>query len=165
MKVRTAAPIVFAAFAAPLLTACERGEAAESPIEGAWSVVSSKGTDSANPAVQPSLYLFTDRHYSMMRVNGTAPRPDLPADLANAKASDILAVYGNAFTAQSGTYELSRGKLTIHALVAKDPGPMASGSFNTSTYKLDGSTLTITQVITNNGPIANPTTWKLARVE
>src|SRR5436190_21747004 len=137
-------------------------------IQGVWRVVEVTTTGpngSTDTAPQPSIYIYTGKYYSMMRVNGTAPRPDLPADLANAKASDILAVYGNAFTAQSGTYELSRGKLTIHALVAKDPGPMASGSFNTSTYKLDGSTLTITQVITNNGPIANPTTWKLARVE
>src|SRR5436190_21130755 len=123
MKVRTAAPIVFAAFAAPLLTACERGEAAESPIEGAWSVVSSKGTDSANPAVQPSLYLFTDKHYSMMRITG--PRTLAAGD--SVTDADKLSAY-DSFVANSGAYEIADSTLTIHPMVARSPNYMAGGS-------------------------------------
>jgi hypothetical protein len=65
MKVQTTAPIALAALAAILLTACERGEHSESPLEGAWSVanIHVTGPDSAaNTTMQPSLFLFGDKH-------------------------------------------------------------------------------------------------------
>lgn len=42
---------------------------------------------------------------------------------------------------------------------------MASESFTTYSYKLDGDTLTLINKTTNAGPVANPTTIKLTRVE
>jgi len=46
-----------------------------------------------------------------------------------------------------------------------DVGPMAPGAFSTAAYKLDGKTLTITSERNPAGPIENPTTWKLTRIE
>jgi hypothetical protein len=143
--------------------------AASQSIQGVWRVtdVTTTGQNaSTNSSPQPSQYIFTAGHYSIVRVNGTTARPDLPQDQMTATAAQLLAVYGNnAFTAQSGTYEEAGGKLTTRPLVAKNTAPMRSGAFNTASYKLDGKTLTITQESTGTGPVANPTTWKLTRIE
>ena len=90
-----------------------------------------------------------------------------PQDHPKATAAQLLAVYGpSALSAQSGTYELAGGKLTTRPLVARSTRPMAPGAFSTSSYKLDGKTLTITQERGFDGkPVANPTTWKLTRIE
>ena len=62
--------------------------------------------------------------------------------------------------------KLAGGKLTTRAVVARGNGPMAAGAFSTSSYKLDGNTLSITQERRFNGkPVENPTTWKLTRIE
>ena len=46
-------------------------------IKGVWRVVEVTGADGkVNAKPEPGLYIFTDRHYSIMRV--TEPRPVLP---------------------------------------------------------------------------------------
>ena len=144
------------------------GAASEPTLQGVWQIteVTTTGPNaSTNNSPQPGLYIFTGKHYSIVRVNGTKPRPDLPADLKTATADQLLAVYGTGFTSQSGTYEVAGGKLTTRALVAKNTGPMRAGSFTTSSYKLDGKTLTITAESNQSGPVANPATYKLTRIE
>jgi hypothetical protein len=153
---------------APLLS--QSGAASQPTIQGVWRIteVTTTGPNaSTNKSPQPSLYIYTAKHYSIIRVNGTTPRPDLRApDYPKATAAQLLAVWGpSAFAAQSGTYEVAGGKLTTRALVARGTGPMAPGAFNTSSYKLDGKTLTITQERNQTGPVENPTTWKLTRIE
>jgi hypothetical protein len=153
---------------APLLS--QSGAASQPTIQGVWRITETTTTGpdaSTNKSPQPSLYIFTAKHYSTIRVNGTTPRPNLPQDqVATATAAQLLAVYGTALSAQSGTYELAGGKLTTRAIVSKGTGPMAPGAFTTSSYKLDGKTLTITQERNAAGqPVANPTTWKLTRIE
>lgn len=81
-----------------------------------------------------------------------------------ASAAQLLAVWG-PLTAQSGTYEVAGGKLTTRPVVAKNTFAMASDAFSTASYELDGKTLTITPERTGTGPVANPTTWKLTRIE
>lgn len=146
-----------------------QSKAPQPTIQGVWQVVettTSGPSASTNSKPQPSLYIFTARHYSQIRINGTAPRPNLPQDPAKATAGELLAVWGPAaLAAQAGTYELNGGKLTIRAIVAKDPGRMAAGAFIVYSCKLDGSTLTLTQEATDLGPTANPQAWKLVRVE
>ena len=163
----TAVAGLMALVGAPLLS--QSKAASQSAIQGVWRVteVTTTGPNaSTNSNPQPGLYIFTAGHYSIVRVNGTTARPDLPEDQKTATAAQLLAVYGNtAFTAQSGTYEAAGGKLTTRPLVAKNTAPMRSGVFNTASYKLDGKTLTITQELNQTGPIANPTTWKLTRIE
>ncbi len=142
MNVHTNAPIALAALAAILLTACERGERAEhseSPLEGAWSVVSIHvtGPDSATTTVQPSLFLFGDKHYSMMRVTGNQPRTPAAAD--SATDAEKLAAY-NSFIANTGTYEVADSTLTIHPVVARSPNYMAGGS-DIYHFRVSGDTL------------------------
>ena len=147
------------------------GAASQPTLQGVWRVteITTTGPNaSKNSSPQPSLYIYTAKHYSLMRINGTTPRPDLPTDqVATATAAQLLALWGpSAFAAFSGTYELAGGKLTTRPLVARSPRPMAPGAFSTSSYKLDGNTLTITQERGFDGkPVENPTTLKLTRIE
>jgi hypothetical protein len=140
---------------------------AKTKLEGAWRVTEvtrtgpNAGTNS-NP--QPGLYVFAGKHYSIVTVNSDKPRPDLPADASKATAAELNAVWG-PFTANSGTYEISGDTLTTHAMVAKNPGVMRSGSSATYSIKVQGNTMTITQTKNTNGPVNNPTTTKLMRVE
>lgn len=84
------------------------------------------GPDSAaNTTVQPSLYLFGDRHYSMMRVTGNQPRTLAASD--SVTDAEKLAAY-DSFVANTGTYELTDSTLTIHPTVARSPHFMSGGS-------------------------------------
>jgi hypothetical protein len=164
----TAVAGLMALVGAPLLS--QSRAASEPTIQGVWRVaeVTTTGPNASNnSSPQPSLYIFTARHYSLMRVNGTTARPDLPVDQEkSATAAQLLAVFGNsALSAQAGTYEVAGGKLTTRALVARGTAAMAPGAFSTASYKLDGKTLTITSERNATGPVANPTTWKLTRIE
>ena len=151
---------------APLLS--QSKAASQETIQGVWRIteVTTTGPNaSENSSPQPSLYIFTARHYSLIRVNGTTARPDLPqGQQATATAAQLLAVWA-PLTAQSGTYEVAAGKLTTRPVVAKNTFTMAPDVFTTSSYKLDGATLTIIGERNQTGPIANPTTWKLMRIE
>jgi len=166
--VATAVAGLMALVGVPLLS--QSRAASEPTIQGVWRVteVTTTGKDAAtNKSPQPGLYIFTPKHYSLVRVTATTARPDLgPEDYPKATAAQLLALWGpSAFAAFSGTYELAGGKLTTRPLVARSPRPMAPGAFSTSSYKLDGKTLTITQERNVAGPVANPTTWKLARID
>ena len=128
MNVHTAAPIALAALAATLLAACEPAESSKPPLEGAWSVVNIHvtGPDSAaNTTVQPSVFLFGDKHYSMMRVTGNQPRTLAATD--SATDAEKLAAY-DSFIANTGTYEVADSTLTIHPVVARSPNYMSGGS-------------------------------------
>jgi len=163
----TAVAGLMALVGAPLLS--QSRAASQETLQGVWRIteVTTTGPNaSTNSSPQPSLYIYTGRHYSLIRVNGTTARPDLPQDqVATATAAQLLAVFGTGLTAQSGTYEVAGGKLTTRTLVAKNTFGMAPGAFTTSSYKLDGKTLTITPERNAAGPVANPTTWKLTRIE
>ena len=141
MKMQTTTPIALAALTAILLTACERGERAEhseSPLEGAWSVASIHvtGPDSANTTVQPSLFLFGDKRYSMMRGTGAQPRALAATD--SATDAEKLAAY-DSFIANSGTYEVADSTLTIHPVVARSPNYM--GGSDIYHFRVSGDTL------------------------
>jgi hypothetical protein len=139
MNLHTTAPIALVALAATLLTACERAERAESPLEGAWSVASINvtGPDSAaNTTVQPSLFLFGDKHYSMMRVTGNQPRTLAATDIAT--DAEKLAAY-NSFIANTGTYDVADSTLTIHPVVARSPNYM--GGSDIYHFRVGGDTL------------------------
>ena len=162
----TAVAGLMALVVAPLLSPSRA--ASQESIQGVWRIteVTTTGPNaSTNKSPQPSLYIYTARHYSLIRINGTTARPDLPpGQQATATAAQLLAVWA-PLTAQSGTYEVAGGKLTTRPLVAKNTFAMAPGVFTTSSFKLDGKTLTITPERNQNGPTENPTTWKLTRVE
>lgn len=156
-------PIALAALAVILLTACERKESEknESPLEGVWTVTSIhvSGPDSAaNTTVQPSLYLFTDKHYSIMRVTGNQPRALTATD--SATDAEKLAAY-NSFIANTGTYEIADSTLTIHPVVARNPNFMAGGS-DKYHFRVSGDTLWLSDPGTNirtmiGGKLVGPT--------
>ena len=155
----TAVAGLMALVGAPLLS--QSRAASQSTIQGVWritEVTTTRPNASTNNSPQPGLYIFTAKHYSIVRVNGTTARPYLPADqTTKATAAQLLAVYG-PYCLHSPIRHIRTGrwKLTTRPLVSKNTAPMALGVFNTSSYKLDGKTLTITPELNQNGPIANP---------
>jgi hypothetical protein len=137
MRKQTAVSITLAAI---LLAGCARPEAPATPLEGAWSVVSISGSgpDSAPaPTVQPSVYLFGERFYSMMRVTGNQPRMLAATD--SATDAEKLAAY-DSFIANTGRYEIADSTLTIHPTVARSPNFMAGGS-DKYHFRVSGDTL------------------------
>ena len=142
------------------------GPANGQKIEGVWvfTEITTTGPNGSTKQIsQPSMYIFTKKHYSVIRVTADAPRPDI--DVATATAEDLRKVFVQDFVANAGTYELKGGKLTTRPKVAKSPGFMKSDVFVTSSVKVDGTTLTLVSESTNEGPAQNPTTTKLRRVE
>ena len=127
------------------------------PLAGAWRVaeIAETGKPPLNDP-QPGLYIFTQKHYSFVRINGAKPLPDYPS---NDKATDAdkVAVF-NALYLQSGTYTVKNNVLVIDkVLVAKSAFAMAAAG-NQFDIAQSGDTLTLTQK--PNGPAI-----KLIRVE
>ena len=143
---------------------------AQSPasIEGVWRIeeITMTGANAATrKVVQPNLYIFTKRHYSVIRVLGDSARKRL-ADDRKATAQELLEVYVDAFIANAGTYELDQGLLTTHPTIAKDPGTMAPGVYVRFKVGRDRNTLTLTDESSSWGGVAtNPQTIRLVRVE
>ena len=128
--------------------------AADSPLVGAWQA----GPDDTGAA----LYIFTPTHYSMMRA--PTNRPDI-ADTNKATADELRASWG-PFVANTGRYEVSGDLITIYPVVAKFPVVMQQGANEVYRFKIDGKTLSLTQVRNARGVSvegAQPVT--LTRVE
>jgi hypothetical protein len=53
----------------------------------------------------------------------------------------------------------------MRPIAAKNPAAMVPGAFITYSFKLDGSTVWVTQQRNQNGPFANPFTIKAVRIE
>lgn len=151
---RLTAIALLASFA--LATAVEAQTHAANPLVGTWRVT--EITEPNEPPLtnpQPGLYIFTPKHYSMLRINGTKPLPDYPS---NDKATDAdkVAVF-NALYMQTGTYTVKDNVLSTKALVAKSAFAMAAAG-NQWDIAINGNTLAITLKRTN-------VTVKLVRVE
>ena len=136
-------------------------------LQGVWRVAEVALPGPAAQTItnpQPSLTIITARHYSRTEVHADQPRPT-PADINKATVDELRAAWG-PFVGEAGTYEVSGGNLLItRPIVTKNPAAMASGSFATSSFKLEGNVLWVTPQSDRNGPIANPVTVKLVRVE
>lgn len=138
-------------------------------LQGAWRVteiVVTGANAATNTSPQPSLYVFTRQHYSILSVGGTTARKSAAAPKDPAKLTDAekVAQYElwNPFTANSGTYQVSGSTLTTRPLVAKNPGVM--GGTQTREFKIDGSTLTLIQKSAAGQP-SSETRTKLTRLE
>ena len=114
----------------------QAGTNARSPLIGAWKVV-----ETQNGAVsQPSLYLFTARHFSRMNTIGEKPRTKFKdSDPAKTTSPEKLAAY-DTFGANTGTYEISGTTIVFKILLAKSPN-RPDDRFE---FKVDGKTLTLT---------------------
>jgi hypothetical protein len=152
--------------ATALLTTAAAAQLKPTPLTGTWRATAAKrASPNTRPvsAPQPGLLIFTGNYYSRMLITSEEPRTALK-DPAKATAAELLATW-DPFNAASGAYEISGGNLICHPLVAKNPQVMAPGAEIVYLFKLEGKTLTITEVRNANGPFANPSTITYTRVE
>ena len=144
-------------------------------IEGVWKVteIVVTGEDASSvPNPQPGLIIFTQKHYSVMWVPGNQPRSLFKGE--NPTNEEKIAAY-DSFVANSGTYEVAEGTLTLHPMVARSPNFMGGG-ISKNQLRIEGTTLWLTQkntdlsfrigdrVAPSSGP-ASETRLKLSRVE
>jgi len=113
---------------------------------------------------QPSVYIFTRKHYSKIYVGSDKPRPVLD-DYSKATQEQLYSIFVDGFDANAGTYEVAGGKLTLHTIVAKSPSDMKEGSWSTYSMNISGDTITLTPETSNTGPNKKQVTFKLTRVE
>ena len=138
-------------------------------IQGVWkidemSMTGSDGKAMTMKATQPSMYMFTKTHYSIIYVESDKPRMVMD-DYSKATQEQLLSIFVDDFIANAGTYDVKDGKLTVHPMVAKSPSYMKDGTWSTSSMKMSGNTMTLTSESSNFGQIKNGTTFKLTRVE
>jgi len=134
-------------------------------LQGVWEVVERTTTGpsaSTNSRPQPGLYIFAGSYYSLTFVNGVAPRT-APEDQSKATADQLREVL--RFAAQAGTFETNGGDLVFKPVVALGVANMAPGATLTSSYRIDGNTLWLTQKSNQRGPVTNPSTVKLRRIQ
>lgn len=120
----------------------------QSPLTGAWKLVevtSMNGVRVTDP--QPGLLVFTQKHYSMMRVTGTKARPRYQA--GKATDAEKIATF-DAFVANSGTYTTQGNVLRTRPLVAKNEYVM-SGREQVYEFATSGTTLTLTEKLPGAG--------------
>jgi hypothetical protein len=138
-----------------------------SPVTGVWRVaeVTTTGQNARKvTAPQPGLYIFTSGHYAIETVNTDSARPDLPPP--DKRTDKQIADAFGPFTANAGSYEVKGNEVTFKIEVAKNPATMRAGSFQISTFRLEGkNTLLLTTKANNDGPAQNPFTTKLTRIE
>jgi len=133
------------------------GYAQHSPVMGAWKVTAIVNPNEpalTNP--QAGLYVFTNKHYSAIRLNGTEPLPDYPNNDVATDAQKVQAF--NTVYMNTGAYMISGNTLTTMPQVAKSGFAMAPGRKTEYEFSVSGDTLTLTQK--SNGAMV-----KFVRVE
>jgi hypothetical protein len=128
-------------------------KAADNPLQGAWQVTNANGLT--------GIFIFSAKHYSMMAAS--TDRPEI-TDLSKATADEVRALYG-PMVGNAGAYEISGNEVTIRPVVAKIPVVMKPGAYEVYEFKIDGTTLTLTQRRNVRGPVERGTIWTLTRVE
>ena len=144
-------------------------------IQGVWRTVEVTVTN-PNPApglrargtytdLQPSLLIFTAKHYSTTTDTAVKPRPTTPFKVAAKPTAEEMQSQWGPFAANAGTYELTGTSLTRRATVAKNPANQNGKIATRSTIKFDGNNLWITTTEGPTGKVEYPTTIKYVRVE
>lgn len=142
------------------------GQSKSASLQGAWQAVEVTMTGPGARTItnlRPTLTVVSGKHYARVEDQAETPRPIL-ADISKASADELRATWG-PFVGEAGTYELTGETLTTRPLVSKNPAAMVTGTFIIYTCKFDGNFVTLTQQRNQSGPIANPWTIKLVRVE
>jgi hypothetical protein len=144
------------------------GHAASPSIQGVWQAVEvtmsgPKARTIPIPEPRANLTVITARHYSRVQVEAEGVRPTI-ADVTKASADELRAAWG-PFYAEAGTYEVSGNLITLRPVAAKNPAAMTPGAFTTWSFKMEDNTLRVTLERNQNGPIADPITVTLVRVE
>ena len=157
--------VVIACMAALAVLVTVQTAAAQGKIEGVWRVTEASmsgpnGFKTTNP--QPNLMIYTKKHFATVAVTSDKPRPVQPLE----KATDAQKVAAWAdFEAWAGTYEVKGTTLTTHDAIAKDPEDMKPGCFGSFDFKFEGNTLILILKAGETGPLPNPITYKLVRLE
>jgi hypothetical protein len=144
------------------------GDTKSQSIQGVWQAVEVtiggpvKQTI-AIPEPRANLTLITAKHYSRVQVEAEGTRP-VVADITKASADDLRAAWG-PFYAEAGTYEVTGNMITLRPVAAKNPAAMRPGAFTTWSFTIESNTLRVTVERNQEGPIADPVTVKLVRVE
>jgi hypothetical protein len=123
--------------------ALEAGPAnAQESLQGAWKVVEMWGHNAREGEwrtenIQPSVFLFMERYYSIAYVSGEERRPLMPdtafrEDLTAEQAAAVWIPY----VSNSGTYEATVSEITTSPMVAVWPNFM-EGEFAVYTYRID----------------------------
>lgn len=136
-------------------------------IEGVWqlSEITMTGKYAMTMKItQPSVYIFTKRHFSKIYVASDKPRPVLD-DYAKASRDELYSIFVDGIDASGGTYEFAGGKMTLRPTVAKSPSDMTAGTWISYTVTFAGDTATLTPEDSNTGPNKKPIFFKLTRVE
>jgi hypothetical protein len=155
--------IAIACMAALAVLLTVQSAAAQGKLQGVWKYteINITGPNARTiTAPQPGLLIFTKKHVATVSITGDKPRPDLPQK--DATDAQKVATW-TPFWAMAGTYEVKGTTVTYHPIVAKNP--LEPGAFTTLDYRIEGNTLSLKQKTNKAGPIANPTTMKLVRVE
>jgi len=120
-------------------------------LVGVWKVaeiVPPAGARQSNP--QPTMYLFTGRHYSHVSVTSPTPRPNYTGpDMTEKQRLEMW----EPFSATAGTYDVRGNEFTIRPIVAKNPGFMVPGSFTTFEFVAEGNDIWIRASVGPGGPI------------
>jgi hypothetical protein len=119
-------------------------------LRGAWKVIamSLSGSDrtTTNNSPQPAVVLFTDKHYSVMYVEGDQPRKHF-ADPLRPTDAEKLEAY-NTFVGHSGTYTVSDSVIAMQAVISKSPnltGSELGRTFLRFAHQFSGDTLRLTR--------------------
>ena len=111
----------------------------------------------------PNIYLFTKGHFSIIRVEGDKPRST--DSWTTMTPEQVIDTYVKQFTASGGTYDMKGSTLTMKTTIAKNPAFMARANWISYTAKVNGKTMTLTAIATNEGPIKNPQVMTLTRLD
>lgn len=154
---------LLAASCVPQETAEIESTTPENELIGAWKLIQIEFTGPDARTItdpQPSFCIFTDKYLAIVGAMGDEPRPELSEEPTDA---ELAAAY-RSFIANFFEYEADGNTITNHVLVSKNPN-VKSGSNGTMEYKIEGNTLTITPRTNSEGPVENPLTATLERIE
>ena len=157
------AKIVIACMAVLAVLLAVKSAAAQGNLQGVWKLtkVTFTGPNARTiTPTEPGIWIFVKKHVSMTAVMGDKPRPDLPRE--NATDAQKVATW-TPFVANASTYEIKGKTVTVHPLIGKNP--IEPGSFTSIDFKIEGNTLSLTPKANKAGPIADPYTLTLVRLE
>jgi len=124
-----------------VFAACAQTGSPPDALLGAWQIgettVTTRDSTWVDSDPEPGVYLFTERHFSNMLIQG-GPREPFPP---NPNAEQRLAAY-DPFITDAGSYVRTDSTLVTSNRIAKVPNVMNSGV--TYRYALSGDTLLLT---------------------
>jgi hypothetical protein len=136
------------------------------PVVGVWRIaeITYKGPNARTVTTpQPGIRIFTATHYSVTQVTSDGPRARIPDKGATDK--QLLEQFG-PLNVSAGTYQITGDEIRLVRIVGKTANTMEPGNFASFTFRMEGkNTLWMTQKATDVGPVANPQTIKLTRLE